>query len=120
MIFKPLLQCADVLLRLQKVASTIGRVTQGRQAPLRIGTVMEGLLEDAERLAASGQVEGYVTGCAGIDEAFGRLKGGDLVVIAARPGMGKTELARALHITTASATAASCRAVSATVFTTRW
>lgn len=85
--------CADVLLRLQKVASTIGRVTQGRQAPLRIGTVMEGLLEDAERLAASGQVEGYVTGCAGIDEAFGRLKGGDLVVIAARPGMGKTELA---------------------------
>ena len=30
--------CADVLLRLQKVASTIGRVTQGRQAPLRIGT----------------------------------------------------------------------------------
>ncbi|MHA1568311.1 MAG: replicative DNA helicase, partial [Alphaproteobacteria bacterium] len=46
-----------------------------------------------ERMAAGGRLAGYSTGFADIDDKTNGLKPGELVILAARPAMGKTSLA---------------------------
>ncbi|HSM93452.1 MAG TPA: replicative DNA helicase [Anaeromyxobacteraceae bacterium] len=54
-----------------------------------------------ELVAAPGGLLGYPTGIAGLDRALGGMCTGDLTVVGARPGMGKTALA--LHVAEAVA-----------------
>ena len=49
-----------------------------------------------ERVANRGQILGLQTGFVDLDEKTGGLQGGQLIVVAARPGMGKTALICAL------------------------
>ncbi len=57
-----------------------------------IGEQLQDTFEYIERLQ-SGQVSGISTGFDDLDEMTGGFEGGDLVVLAARPSMGKTALA---------------------------
>lgn len=84
---------SEALSILMRRLKRITAKTSIRQAPVLIGDLARQTVADAKRRRDTGVVEGYQTGIPGIDTAFGRLMPGDLVVIAARPGMGKTELA---------------------------
>jgi replicative DNA helicase len=53
----------------------------------------EYIAEMHERAEADGQLIGLSTGFAALDDRMGGMRPGDLIVIAGRPGMGKTTLA---------------------------
>ncbi len=55
--------------------------------------VMKAIAEIEEMYNNKGKVTGLGTGFAGIDEKTNGMKGGEMIVIAARPSMGKTALA---------------------------
>jgi len=57
----------------------------------------------------SGHVSGLTTGLRDLDAKMGGLHGSDLVVLAGRPGMGKTSLATAIAFGAAKALAAEAR-----------
>jgi len=59
-----------------------------------IKSLVDGALANLERQHAMGnQIDGLTTGFADMDRITSGLKSGNMVVIAARPGMGKTSLA---------------------------
>lgn len=63
----------------------------------RIGDAMTTAIERIEeRRAAGSHVAGLVTGMADLDVQLGGLEGGQLVVVAARPSVGKTAFALAI------------------------
>lgn len=60
----------------------------------RIGTVMVKLFEHLNELAQSdSDIPGLPTGLRDLDKKINGLNGSDLIIIAARPGMGKTTIA---------------------------
>ena len=59
-----------------------------------IGAILASVVEDIqERFDRGGQITGISTGFADIDEKTGGLQGGDLIIVAGRPSMGKTAFA---------------------------
>jgi replicative DNA helicase len=58
-----------------------------------LGDEVANILEESEDIALGEATPGDSTGFGGLDDAFGGLRGGDLVIVAGRPGMGKTALA---------------------------
>ncbi|WP_439825377.1 replicative DNA helicase [Aeromonas caviae] len=63
--------------------------------PVILGELLQGVYE-GWRAVTDGEEAGLVLESGGLGEAFGRMKGGELVVVAGRPGMGKTVLATAI------------------------
>lgn len=57
-----------------------------------VKTSLEAFSINQEKLA-KGELSGVTTGSSEIDNMTGRLQGGNLVIVAARPGMGKTAFA---------------------------
>jgi len=80
-----------------------GRSAQGME---RIGTVLQGLLDHLNELSASGgkTLPGLSTGLSAVDNKISGLNKSDLVLLAARPGMGKTSFALNLVLNVAKAT----------------
>lgn len=60
--------------------------------PIVIGDLLQGVYE-GWRATSDGETVGLQLEVGGLGEAFGLMKGGELVVVAGRPGSGKTELA---------------------------
>jgi len=58
--------------------------------PVRIGTLLDSTLASMEERAKSPGEYFIQTGLIGFDETIGNLRGGNLIVIATRPGMGKS------------------------------
>lgn len=58
-----------------------------------IGTLTRDVLAGFERLAEHGAASGLLTGFKGIDAILCGLRPGELIIIAGRPGMGKSSLA---------------------------
>ncbi len=82
---------------LESAEQKIYAVRRGRSAQdmERIGPVLQGVLDHLVELSASGgrMQPGLPTGFSGIDERTAGFGDSDLVLLAARPGMGKTSLA---------------------------
>lgn len=83
-------------------ASLEGKLFQldrsGWQAPRLICDVARDALDEIELATRSDQVRGAATGLFRLDEGMGPLLAGEMVVIAARTGMGKTSLATQLAL----------------------
>ncbi|MDR2453741.1 MAG: replicative DNA helicase [Bifidobacteriaceae bacterium] len=59
----------------------------------RIGDIIDPVVEDIERMSATpGHVTGIPTGFHDLDSLTGGLHGGQMVIVAARPGKGKSTL----------------------------
>ena len=87
---RPVLGASDM------VAEALGR----RQAvPIR--QAAETMLRRAEDRANGNHVVAATTGVSALDKAIGGLQGGDLIVMAGRPGMGKSALLFASALRTA-------------------
>lgn len=83
-----------------------------RKGIVKADKVLESTIEDIQRkLESDGTVSGVPTGFNDLDLLTGGLQGSDLIILAARPGMGKTALA--LNI----ATNASLKEKSVAIFT---
>lgn len=62
--------------------------------PVRVGDLLDGYMDTLEKRVSDGDESFTVkTGIGPLDEITGGLNDTDLIIIAARPGMGKTELA---------------------------
>ena len=93
---------------LESAEQKIYAVRRGRSAQdmERIGPVLQGVLDHlAELSAAGGKVQpGLPIGFSGIDEKTAGFGDSDLVLLAARPGMGKTSLALNIALNVAKST----------------
>lgn len=81
---------------LEAAEQKIYAVRQGRAAQdmASIGTVLAGVLEHIEQVSnQGGRLPGISSGFSGIDAKISGLNKSDLILLAARPGMGKTSLA---------------------------
>lgn len=78
--------------------------TSGR-APMMLIDAVDATIDDAETAAVHGGPVGLSTGMPSIDKALGGLLPGEMLVLAARPGMGKS----ALGVQWARAAAQACR-----------
>lgn len=65
--------------------------------PVRVDVAADDLLQHYMKVMDGEIIAGELTGCQGIDDAFGVINPTDLVVLSARPGQGKTELALAIQ-----------------------
>jgi replicative DNA helicase len=92
------------------------RSRQSRQRARRAGEMVKARIKELEERAAAkarGEVihNGIPTGIAELDAAIGGYPFGDLVILAARPGMGKTAMAMStVDAATAAGSARTCSA----------
>ena len=82
---------------LERAEQKIYAVRQGRNAQnmVTIGVVLQEVMDRLAELTANGgkTLPGLSTGFSGVDAILGGLNKSDLVLLAARPGMGKTSMA---------------------------
>lgn len=91
----------DVLALAQERIMAIGQRAETR-APARVADIaLERVQVLEERYV--GNDDGQSTGLTDLDEKLGKIRGGDLLVVAGRPGMGKSAFAMQLARTMASA-----------------
>jgi replicative DNA helicase len=99
---------ADVGDYLDRAATVLTHVCERRSSGLPVTHISDAMVEAYTALAqrqASGQtLLGYATGFPELDRALSGFARGDLIVLAARPGMGKTALANGLKIGIAEST----------------
>jgi replicative DNA helicase len=83
---------AELLDDAQRRIMAIGadRVTA---APETMAAACDGLIEDIEAIQTGRRCLGLQTGFTKLDETLGGMQPGDLIILAARPSMGKTALA---------------------------
>ncbi len=85
--------------RIDEAQAIIFALAESRQAAGRdedddIGAILSGVVEDIQaRFDRGGQITGTPTGFADLDEKTCGLHGGDLIIVAGRPSMGKTAFA---------------------------
>jgi len=85
----------DAETMLEAAERKIFALRQGRQSGglTPIGTIIAGVYEHLSELAEGDAIPGIKTGMSDLDSAILGLSQGDLVLIASRPGMGKTSMA---------------------------
>ncbi|GCE01544.1 replicative DNA helicase [Embleya hyalina] len=86
----------DVDQVLDRAADDLARVGQGgeqRDVTNTLGALLPGVLADIERNQTEGGTKGVMTGFADVDGLTNGLQAGQMIIIAGRPGMGKTTFA---------------------------
>lgn len=81
---------------LQGIGNEI-KLDSGIKEPVRLDKAADELLAHYMGVMDGQIISGELTGVQGIDDAFGVINPTDLVVLSARPGQGKTELALAIQ-----------------------
>ncbi len=88
----------------EKALYRISESSKYGQGPIDFGESLRRTVELAEKAQArGGRISGLVTGFADIDSLLGGLQASDLIILAGRPGMGKTSLATNMAFHTARA-----------------
>jgi len=83
----------DLLDEAQQQFSNLGRLSQGSAFKQIDGVIVE-FIKNVERLSQSqGDVTGLTTGFTALDKMTSGLQKNDLIIVAARPAMGKTAFA---------------------------
>ncbi len=78
----------------QKVFEIADRGTRGRDGAQSVRTMLPGLIDKIDEWHSNpDKLRGLATGFVDFDRKTGGLRGGDLVIVAGRPSMGKTTLA---------------------------
>ncbi|MBR3641509.1 MAG: replicative DNA helicase [Oscillibacter sp.] len=93
-------EARDILEAAEKKIYAIRR-GQSAQDMVPLRQVLPGVLEELNALQESGaKMRGLSTGLSALDQKLGGLNKSDLLILAARPGMGKTSMALniALHV----------------------
>lgn len=90
-------QGGDVQAIVDAAQSAFLRVTESRegQEPRAISELMHEVVQDLDRRSANPNdmaLRGLATGLAALDQRMSGLRPGEMIVIAGRPGMGKTSL----------------------------
>ncbi len=81
-----------------------------RRGPDRVFRSLRRTVESAEKAQArGGQISGVTSGFADIDSLLGGLQPSDLIILAGRPGMGKTSLAHQHGVPCRARLRAGCR-----------
>lgn len=85
----------DLVEKAERLVFQIAEQSSGaREGAQRIGSVLPGLIDKIDEWHSNpDKLRGLPTGFADFDRKTGGLRGGDLVIIAGRPSMGKTTLA---------------------------
>jgi len=66
---------------------------QNRKSAVTIGEALTDAITHIERASKEGGIQGIATGFKDLDDLLGGLRGGQLVLLAARPGVGKSSMA---------------------------
>jgi replicative DNA helicase len=83
----------DAITRVVEVADKIALRRQHARGSGDISDAFDKLARDVERASTTGQLPGITTGLAPLDRQLGGYMPSDLIVIAGRPGMGKSVFA---------------------------
>lgn len=87
---------------LQTVLDNAGSISRFHKPPERTADIIRRVVADLERRRTNGnKMYGFPTGLRDLDMMTGGLCPGDLIIIAGRPGMGKTALATQIAINVA-------------------
>jgi replicative DNA helicase len=92
---------------IQQAENEIRKATENKSTGglIEIGAEMPRLFKELEMRAAQGNARiGYSTGFESLDSLIGGLQNGHLIILAARPSMGKSALALALGVNVAEQT----------------
>ncbi len=88
----------------EKALYRVSESSKYGQGPIDFAESLRRTVELAEKAQArGGRISGLVTGFADIDSLLGGLQPSDLIILAGRPGMGKTSLATNMAFHTARA-----------------
>ena len=79
------------------------RQGRGAQEMTPIGAVLEDVMEQLAKLTAGSEPPGLSTGLSAVDRKINGLNKSDLLLLAARPGMGKTSMALNVALSVAKA-----------------
>jgi len=78
----------------EKALYRVSETSKYGEGPLDFAEALRRTVESAERAQArGGRISGVATGFSDIDSLLGGLQPSDLIILAGRPGMGKTSLA---------------------------
>lgn len=91
----------DVLDAAQARISEIGRIGRLAETTQGVGSLVDGVLDDLDAIENGGGPIGVPSGLRCLDDAIGRMLGGELWIIGARPAMGKSALALTMAMTIA-------------------
>ena len=88
----------------EKALYRVSETSRYGEGPIDFSESLRRAVENAEKAQArGGRISGYTSGFADIDRLLGGLQPSDLLIIAGRPGMGKTALATNMAFKTAQA-----------------
>lgn len=96
----------DLNVVVEEAEKTLFAVTEKRvsSAFTKMDSLLTGAMEDLTALSQQqSHIAGVPSGFRDLDDLFGGFRGGDLVILAARPGVGKTSFALNLAINAAKA-----------------
>lgn len=76
----------------ERIAAAQADLGVKTQESTLIGGLLDGVLDEIQQVQAHGPVKGVMTGFADLDAVTGGLHPGEMVVVAGRPGIGKSVL----------------------------
>ncbi len=79
------------------------RQGRGSQEMATVGAVLNDVMEQLAKLTAGSEPPGLSTGLSAVDRKINGLNKSDLILLAARPGMGKTSMALNVALSAAKA-----------------